>query len=78
MPPPTAKKLPKIGKKREKIWKIGKKEEKSERKGKYREGSFTLPLLTDRASYATILIAIKLTILEDFKTTNQKIEINQA
>ena len=29
------------------------KEEKSGRKGKNREGSFTLPLLTDRAGYAT-------------------------
>ena len=33
---------------------IGKKEEKSGRKGKNREGSFTLPLLTDRAGYATV------------------------
>ena len=30
-----------------------KKEEKSGRKGKSREGSFTLPLLTDRTGYAT-------------------------
>ena len=49
--PLTAKKLPKIGKKREKI---RKKEEKSGRKGKNREGSLTLPLLTDRAGYATV------------------------
>ena len=33
--------------------KIGKKEEESGRKGKHRDGSFTLPLLTDRAGYAT-------------------------
>ena len=33
--------------------KSGKKEEKSGRKGKNREVSFTLPLLTDRAGYAT-------------------------
>ena len=32
-----------------------KKEEKLGRKGKNREGSFTLPLLTDRAGYATEL-----------------------
>ena len=51
VPPLTAKKLPKVGKKREKI---GEKEEKSGRKGKNREGSFTLPLLTDRAGYATV------------------------
>ena len=50
MPPLTAKNLPKIGKKR---GKIGKKEEKSGRKGKNRDSSFTLPLLTDRAGYAT-------------------------
>ena len=41
------------GKKREKSGKIGKKEGKSGRKGKKREASFTLPLLTDRAGYAT-------------------------
>ena len=34
--------------------KIGEKEEKSGRKGKNREGSFTLPILTDRAGYATV------------------------
>ena len=49
----------KIGKKRGKIGKnqekIGKKEEKSGRKGKKREDSFTLPLLTERAGYATAL-----------------------
>ena len=54
VPPLTVKILPKIGKKREKIRKNGKKEEKSGRKGKYREGSFTLPFLTDRAGYATM------------------------
>ena len=40
MPPLTAKNLPKIGKNRKKF-------------RKNREGSFTLPLLTDRAGYAT-------------------------
>ena len=50
MPPLTAKTLPKIGKR---VGKIRKKEEKSGRKGKNWEGSFTLPLLTDRAGYAT-------------------------
>ena len=53
VPPLTAKILPKIGKKRGKSGKIGKKEAKSGRKGQNREGSFTLPLLTDRAGYAT-------------------------
>ena len=50
--PLTAKKL--IAKNREKSGKIGKKEEKSGRKGKNREGSITLPLLTDTAGYATV------------------------
>ena len=53
VPPLTAKKMPKIGKKRKKSGKVRKKEEKSGRKGKNREGSFTLTLLTDRAGYAT-------------------------
>ena len=64
MAPLTAKKMPKIGKNQEKTGKIqeksgknsgkiGKKEEKSGRKGKNREVSFTLPLVTDRAGYAT-------------------------
>ena len=43
----------KIAKNREKSGKIQEKEEKSGRKGKNREVSFTLPLLTDRAGYAT-------------------------
>ena len=58
--PLTAKKLSKIGKKREKSGKrqekSGKnqeKEEKSGRKSQNREASFTLPLLTNRAGYAT-------------------------
>ena len=51
MPPLTAKNLPKIGKKREKSGKFGEKEEKLGRKGKNQ--SFTLPLLTDWAGYAT-------------------------
>ena len=33
--------------------KLGKREEKSGRNGQNREGSFTLPLLTNRASYTT-------------------------
>ena len=49
MPPLTVKKLPKIGKNQEN-WK---KKEKSGRIGKNWKGSFTLPLLTDRAGYAT-------------------------
>ena len=48
-----AKNWEKEGKNQEKL---GKKEEKSGRKGKNREGSFTLPLLTDRAGYATVEI----------------------
>ena len=47
VPPLTAKKMPKIGKK----------EEKSGRKVKNLEVSFTLPLLTDRAGYATVGMA---------------------
>ena len=52
--PLTAKNLPKIGKKREKIRKNREKKEKIGKKRKNREGSFTLPLLTDRAGYATV------------------------
>ena len=52
VPPLTAKNLPKIGKKRDKIRKIWKKEEKSGRKGTNREVSFTLPLQTDTVGYA--------------------------
>ena len=47
--PPTVKNLPKSGKRgknQEKEGKLGRKE-------KNPEGSFTLPLLTDRAGYAT-------------------------
>ena len=43
----------KLGKRRKKSGKIGKKEEKPGRKDKNQEGSFTLPLLIDRAGYAT-------------------------
>ena len=43
----------KRGKNREKRGKIEKKRKKSGRKGQNREGSFTLPLLTNRAGYAT-------------------------
>ena len=49
------KKTGKIGKNLEKS---GKKEEKSGRKGKNRDVSFTLPLLTDRAGYATVRHAL--------------------
>ena len=59
MPPLTAKKLQKIGKKRGKIWE---KDKKSGRKGKNQEGSFTLPLLTDRGGYTTALWGTKLTV----------------
>ena len=41
--------------KREKTGKIG---EKFRKKRKNREGSFTLPLLTDRASYATAVDSV--------------------
>ena len=64
MPPLTAKKLPKIGEKREKSGKkrknrekrgkIGKKRQKSGKKRKNQEVSFILPLLTNRAGYATV------------------------
>ena len=57
MLPLTAKNLPKIGKKRGKSGKMGK-GGKSGRKGNNREGSFTLPLLTDRAGYATSCMII--------------------
>ena len=43
--PLTVKSLPKSGKRGRKSW-------KSRKKRKNREGSFTLPLLTDRAGYA--------------------------
>ena len=49
MPPQTSRNLPKIGENQEKSGK----EEKSGRKGKNQEVSFTLPLLTDGAGYAT-------------------------
>ena len=56
---PDSENLPTIGKNQENREKnqekSGKKEEKSGRKGKNREVSFTLPLLTDRAGYATAL-----------------------
>ena len=53
VPPLTAKNLPKIGENRKKIRKHEKKKDKSGRKGKNQEVSFTLPLLADRAGYAT-------------------------
>ena len=56
--PLTAKNLPKIGQKRGKSAQNREKEEKSGRKGKNREGSFTLPLLTDWAGYASACNAI--------------------
>ena len=48
--PDSEKFAKKLRKRREKI---RKKEEESGRKGNNREGYFTLPLLTDRAGYAT-------------------------
>ena len=48
--------LPLTVKKLSKNWeKEGENQEKLGRKGKNQEGSFTLPLLTDRAGYATAL-----------------------
>ena len=59
VPPLTVKKCQKSGKRgekiRKKLGKIRKKEEKSGRKGKNQEVSFALPLLIDRAGYATDL-----------------------
>ena len=49
--PPLTAKIDQKSKK--KTGKSGKNQEKSGRKGKNREVSFTLPLLTDRAGYAT-------------------------
>ena len=54
VPPLTAKNLPKIGKKREKIRKIRGKEGKIGKKRKNWKGVCTLPLLTDKAGYATL------------------------
>ena len=45
----------KFAKNQEKSGKIGKKRKNREEKAKNWEGSFTLPLLTDRAGYATAL-----------------------
>ena len=54
VPPLTAKKIAKNWEKEGKNQeKSGKQVEKLGRKGKNREGSFTLPLLTDKAGYAT-------------------------
>ena len=52
-----AKNQEKEGKSGEKREKIRKKEEKLGRKGKNWEGSFTLPLLTDKGGYATVFDA---------------------
>ena len=52
--PLTAKYLPKIRKKRENHENLGQRE-KLGRKDKNWDGSFTLPLLIDRADYATAL-----------------------
>ena len=49
-----------IWRKRGKIRKYRKKEEKSGRKCQNREGSFTLPLLTNRAGYATYWLHLKI------------------
>ena len=51
--PLRVKNLPKIGKKREKLRKNREKEGKIGKKRKNWEGSFTLPVLTDRAGYTT-------------------------
>ena len=51
--PLDSKKLPKIGKKGGENQERGTKREKIGKRGQNREGSFTLPLLTDRAGYAT-------------------------
>ena len=56
--PPDSKNWPKTGKRGEKEGKNWEKEEESERKGKTRKGSFTFPLLADRADYATVIIAL--------------------
>ena len=65
MPPPGSEKFAKnrekegkIRKNRGKSGKNGEKEDKSGRKGKNREVSFTLPLLTDRAGYATVQVYV--------------------
>ena len=50
VPPLTAKTFAKNQEKE------GKNQEKSGRKGNNREGSFTLPLLTNRAGYATEIL----------------------
>ena len=50
---PDSKKCQQLGKRGKKSGKIWKKDEKSGRQGKNWEGSFTLPLLTDRVGYAT-------------------------
>ena len=60
VPPPfcphdSKKNCPKLGKTGKKKWEKEKKREKKGRKGKNQEGCLTLPLLTDRAGYATIL-----------------------
>ena len=65
MPPLTAKNLPKIGKKSEKIKKNLKKEEESGRKGNNRECSFTFPLLTDRAGYITSYLTMIIQLIID-------------
>ena len=74
VPPLTVKKLPKMG------GKIRKKEEKSGRKDKNRDGSFTLPLLTDRAGYATGGSPIaKLKLIEKKKSqTNDQSPIHNS
>ena len=54
VPPLTMKKLQKLGQRKRKSGKNQEKEEKSGRNGNNREGSFTLPFLTDRAGYATV------------------------
>ena len=78
--PPKAKNCPKIRKKKREIWKkrekIRNKREISWKRGKIgkaknQEDSFTLPLLTDRAGYTTVLPFPRLTI-PPWETTKRK------
>ena len=63
---PDRKKLSKIGKNREKNEeKSGKNQEKSGKKRKNLEFSFTLPLLTVRAGYATEIMPLRITVAYD-------------
>ena len=68
----------KIAKNREKEGKNlekSRKKEKSGRKGKKQEGSFTLPLLTDRAGYATGCKICVLPVLGQYKEKNNQLSV---